>query len=473
MKHSIPLLAGLLVVFLSASVEAETFRKTVPEERVSVQLSFAPLVKKVAPAVVNIYTTRTISRRYVHPFMDDPFFSQFFGDMPGYDRGGTVRRKVEGALGSGVIVSPDGLVVTNAHVVKGADEIKVMLADGREFPAHLSLKDEPSDVALLRVDAGSEALPYAELKPSETLEVGDLVLAIGNPFGVGQTVTSGIISALARSSLDINDYNFFIQTDAAINPGNSGGPLVSMSGGVIGINTAIFSQSGGSLGIGFAIPSEMVQSVIAAEARGQSGVIRPWLGVSSQAVTAEIADSLGLKKPRGTLISALHNASPLQAAGIKVGDVLVTLNGHEIRDPSEMKFRMATVKIGDTATIGYLRNGKVKEARIEAIAPPEDPPRDQTTLSQGIFSGVTVANINPAVVHELGLSDQDAQGVVVVAVENGGYGARLLRKGDIILNVSQRDISDVAGLKKTLMLRLATFSLVINRGGKIQQIAIR
>ncbi|QQG37485.1 MAG: Do family serine endopeptidase [Micavibrio aeruginosavorus] len=455
------------------AAHAEPFKKTVPQDQAGVQLSFAPLVKKVAPAVVNIYTTRTITRRYVHPFMDDPFFSQFFGDMPGYDRGGTVRRKVEGALGSGVIVSPDGLVVTNAHVVKGADEIKVILADGREFSARVSLKDEPSDLALLRVDTGREALPHAELKPSETLEVGDLVLAIGNPFGVGQTVTSGIISALARSSLDINDYNFFIQTDAAINPGNSGGPLVSMNGGVIGINTAIFSQSGGSLGIGFAIPSEMVQSVIAAEAGGSSDVVRPWLGVSSQAVTAEIADSLGLSKPRGTLISDLHSASPLRAAGVKVGDVLVMLNGHEIRDPSEMKFRMATVKIGDTAVIGYLRGGKVKEARVKAIAPPEDPPRDQTTLTQGIFKGVTVANINPAVAHELGLPDQDAQGVVVMKVEGDGYGTRLLRKGDKILNVSQRDIKDVESLKKTLMLRLAMFSLVINRNGQIQQIAIR
>ncbi len=456
----------------SSAALAQEVSREIPSGQTTIQLSFAPLVKRVVPAVVNIYTTRTVTRRYNHPFMDDPFFRQFFGEAPGFNQGGAVRKKVEGALGSGVIVSAEGLVVTNTHVVKGADEIKVILSDGREFPAKVSLMDEASDVALLRVEAAGQRLPYAEMKPSESLEVGDLVLAIGNPFGVGQTVTSGIVSGLARSTLDINDYNFFIQTDAAINPGNSGGPLVAMDGGVIGINTAIFSQSGGSVGIGFAIPSEMVESVIAAEAGGSKGVVRPWLGVSSQAVTAEIADSLGLDKPRGTLISALHKASPLSKAGIKVGDVLVSLNGHEIRDPSEMKFRMATVKIGDQATIGYLRKGEVKEAKIVAMAPPEEPPRDEHTPETGFFSGITVVNVNPAVAHELGLTDQGVKGVVVTKAEGQSYGARIFRKGDVIVSVNNRDISDVESFRKTLMLRMALINIVINRGGQIQQIEI-
>lgn len=464
-----------MLCLLPMSTQAQAEEKITPLDRGALQMSFAPLVKKVAPAVVNIYTTRTITRRYVHPFMNDPFFRQFFGDMPGMGQGGSTRKKVDGALGSGVIVNADGLVVTNAHVVKGAEEIKVILADGREFPATLSLLDEPSDVALLRIDSSDQDLPYAPLKESESLEVGDLVLAIGNPFGVGQTVTSGIVSGLARSSLSISDYNFFIQTDAAINPGNSGGPLVAMDGSVVGINTAIFSQSGGSVGIGFAIPSEMVESVIAAEGgQGESkGVVRPWLGVTSQAVTAEIADSLGLDRPRGTLISSLHKASPLAKAGIRVGDVLVSLNGNEIRDPSEMKFRMATVKLGDTATIGYLRQGKVQEAKVVAMGPPEDPPRDEFTPETGFFEGITVANINPAVTHELSLSDQEAKGIVVMNVEGGGYGARIFRKGDIIVSINNRELADTEDFRRALMLRMALVNIVINRGGNIQQIAIR
>lgn len=468
---AIPLTLMLCPPFMVDSFAEEV--KTLPADQATINLSFAPLVKQVSPAVVNIYTTRTITKRYGHPFMDDPFFRQFFGDMPGLGQGGSVRRQVEGALGSGVIVNPEGLVVTNSHVVEGADEIKVVLADGREFEARLTLKDAPSDVALLRIENKPAALPFAPLRSSEDLEVGDLVLAIGNPFGVGQTVTSGIISAVARSSLNINDYNFFIQTDAAINPGNSGGPLVAMDGGVVGINTAIFSQSGGSLGIGFAIPSEMVQSVIAAEASGRKGVIRPWLGVEANTVTSEIAESLGLEKPRGTLISGLHGDSPLKKAGVKIGDVLLTLNGHEIRDPSEMKFRMATVKIGETATINYLRQGKIKEAKVVAMAPPENPPRDETTLDNGIFQGVTVSNINPAVVVEMGLEDSETEGVIVKNISGRSYAARILRSGDIVLSLNDRDIANVEILKRTLMMRMSMLNLVIKRNGQIQKIAIR
>jgi serine protease Do len=286
-----------------ARAEEADASKIVPDSRAAIQMSFAPVVKKVAPAVVNIYTKRVVTQR-LSPFMDDPFFRQFFGNAFQLNRGGVTRDRVENALGSGVIASADGLVVTNAHVIKGADEIQVVLPDGREFDAHVTLTDAPSDLALLRISAPGEKLPFVTLKPSENMEVGDLVLAIGNPFGVGQTVTSGIISALARSSLNIENFNFFIQTDAAINPGNSGGPLVAMDGSVIGINTAIFSQSGGSLGIGFAIPSEMVATVVAAEKNGQAGdggVVRAWLGVTTQAVTPEIAESLGFKTPHGIM----------------------------------------------------------------------------------------------------------------------------------------------------------------------------
>ncbi|MCK5923637.1 MAG: trypsin-like peptidase domain-containing protein, partial [Methylococcales bacterium] len=342
--------------------------RSVPEGKQQIQLSYAPLVKKVSPAVVNIYTKRTVTQRMRHPFFNDPFLNEFFGRSYGRQ----MQKQIENSLGSGVIVQADGLVITNAHVVEGADEITVMLSDGRELPAELSLRDPASDLALLRVQTNGKDLPFAPLKPSETLEVGDIVLAIGNPFGVGQTVTSGIVSAQGRSSLDINDFNFFIQTDAAINPGNSGGPLVALDGGVVGINTAIYSRDGGSLGIGFAIPSEMVASVIAAEEEGLSPsgrIIRPWMGVTTQNVTSDIAASLGFDRPSGSLITKLHSASPLKKAGLKVGDLVTSVNGRPLRDAAEMKFRMATVPIGDKADIIYIRNGKEMSAQVEAIAP--------------------------------------------------------------------------------------------------------
>lgn len=352
--------------------------------------------------------------------MGDPFFERFFG----FGGGGLSRQRLESALGSGVIVRPDGLVVTNAHVVSGAEEITAVLPDGREFEARKVIEDEASDLALLRIDAEGKVLPYVDLKPSESLEVGDLVLAIGNPFGVGQTVTSGIVSAVARSTLDISDFNFFIQTDAAINPGNSGGALVDMEGGLVGINTAIYSRSGGSVGLGFAIPSEMVAALVAAEEAGQTsagGIVRPWLGISAQKITQDIADSLDLAALTGALISDLHQASPARKAGLKAGDVVTAVNGRPIRDPAEMRFRMATVPIGAEATFDVMRGGKPRVIKVKAMAAPEEPPRDETSLSgRHPLSGATVANINPAVATELALTEE--RGVVVMAVADSYAG---------------------------------------------------
>lgn len=240
---------------LAAVQPAAAGTRVVPDSRAEIQLSFAPLVKRVAPAVVNIYTRRTVETR-ASPLFSDPFFQQFFGDRfmpPGF--GGPTQRRVQNSLGSGVLVAADGLVVTNHHVIDGSDQITVVLADRREFEATLLGSDERTDLAILRIDARGEALPYLTLGNSDELEVGDLVLAIGNPFGVGQTVTSGIVSALSRTAIPgAGEYRAFIQTDAAVNPGNSGGALVTMDGALVGINTAIFSRSGGSHGIGFAIP---------------------------------------------------------------------------------------------------------------------------------------------------------------------------------------------------------------------------
>ena len=459
----------LLIVLCPVALQAQ--ERAVPEQSEQIQLSFAPIVKKVAPAVVNIYTKRTVSTGFRNPFMDDPFFGQFFDDRM---FGGGMRKHVESALGSGVIVSEKGLAVTNAHVVRGAQEITIVLSNGNEYDAKLVLSDEASDLALLQVKEPDIEFPHVVLKPSESLEVGDLVLAIGNPFGVGQTVTSGIVSAQGRSSLDINDYNFFIQTDAAINPGNSGGPLVAMDGHVVGINTAIYSRSGGSQGIGFSIPSEMVASVIAAAVNGQTGdqgIIRPWLGVTAQVVTSDIATSLGMESPTGALVAELHSASPLMKSGVKVGDVVTSVNGYIIRDPAEMKFRMATVPIGKKAAVKLLSGGEEKTVQVLAIAPPDDPPREEVVLQgKHILNGAVIANLNPAVSIELGLRGEE-QGVVVVSAPRGTYAARAVSSGDIFIEINGQKIqktSDVVSALKDLTGR--GLSMIVKRDGRISRI---
>ena len=463
----------IAVLAFSFAVPALAQERALPGSPADIQLSFSPVVKKVAPAVVNIYTKRTVVQR-VNPFMSDPFFAPLF---EGGRFGGRMQKQVESALGSGVIVQADGLVVTNAHVSKDAQEITVVLSDGREFGAKVALIDEPSDLALLRLDTKGEELPFASLKPSESLEVGDIVLAIGNPFGVGQTVTSGIVSAQGRSSLDINDFNFFIQTDAAINPGNSGGPLVDLTGGVVGINTAIFSRSGGSLGIGFAIPSEMVESVIAAEASGGSaGIVRPWLGVTAQIVTSDIAASLGLSRPMGALITRLHAASPLHKAGMKVGDIVLSVNGKPVHDPSEMKFRMATVKLGDKAVMEAVRAGVTKTYDIVAMAAPDEPPRMETVLAgEHPLNGIKIANLNPAVAVELDMQGEEDEGVIVVDTTGGtGPLMRVLNKGDLLLGINGQEIKAVGDVQAALKKGGAQgWSLTLRSGGQTRKIIIR
>lgn len=459
-----------LLLFIVAMPALAQNSSHVPQSREQITLSYAPLVKKTAPAVVNIYTKRVVTQRY-SPFIGDPFFERFFG----FGGGGLSRQRLESALGSGVIVRPDGLVVTNAHVIREAEEITAVLPDGREFEARKVLEDEASDLALLRIDAEGKTLPFVDLKPSESLEVGDLVLAIGNPFGVGQTVTSGIVSAVARSSLDISDFNFFIQTDAAINPGNSGGALVDMEGGLVGINTAIYSRSGGSVGLGFAIPAEMVAALIAAEEAGQTGaggIVRPWLGITAQKITQDIADSLNLATLAGALISDLHQASPARKAGLKAGDIVIAVNGRPIRDPAEMRFRMATVPIGAEAVFDVMRHGKPRVINVKAIAAPEEPPRNETELTgRHPLSGATVVNINPAVAAELALTDE--RGVVVMAVSARTQAARIVRPGDLIRTVNGRDIKNVADLEKSLKAQGYSWDIIISRDGYERKIMMR
>ena len=461
------------VVFVAAaSLSAPLAQERVaPRDAAELRLSFAPVVREAAPAVVNVYASRTVQSRPVSPFFDDPFFRRFFGE-PGQDLG-RPRERVQSSLGSGVIVSADGIIVTNNHVIAEADAVRVALSDRREFDAEIVLKDERTDLAILRVRDASQSFPHIEFADSDTLEVGDVVLAIGNPFGVGQTVTQGIVSALARTRVGITDYQFFIQTDAAINPGNSGGALVDMQGRLVGINTAIFSRSGGSNGIGFAIPSNMVRFVVqAAESDGQ--VRRPWLGASLQSVSAEIAEALGLDRPSGVLVTVVGAGSPAERAGLRVGDLITHVGEAEVTDPDSFGYRFATRALGTKTTFTVLRpRGRVTlEVMLEEA--PETVPRDEREISDySPFAGATVMNLSPAVAEELRLDGFDT-GVVISKVAPGSPAARVgLQIGDVIQTINGREIDSSRTLQRIAGSDPGVWRLEIRRGGRVLRIALR
>jgi Do/DeqQ family serine protease len=446
-----------LALFMGGHLAAA--EDVVPTSKQQLQLSFSPIVKLAAPAVVNVYTKRVVRQRE-NALYEDPFFRRFFGEDGDFGR---PRERVASSLGSGVIVDGKGFIVTNNHVIDKADDIVVALSDRREFPAKLLLADEKTDLAVLKIDAGDEKLPTLKLSDSDDLEVGDLVLAIGNPFGVGQTVTSGIVSALARTRVGVTDYQFFIQTDAAINPGNSGGALVNMSGDLVGINTAIYSRSGGSIGIGFSIPSNMVRTVIASAEGGSKKIKRPWLGVDLQDVTAELAESLGLARPEGTLILNLHPQSPLLAAGLKRGDVVLSIDDKAVESSQEFGFRVGTAQIGDTRIIEYRRGEKTFETSMKLVAAPETTPRQETLIdTPSPFAGLVVANLSPAVAEEID-AGVDAVGVVALEVK-ADPAARIFQKGDLILGVNGKDVASVSDLMTLVAERQSRWVIAIQRG---------
>lgn len=443
----------------------------VPETRGQIQLTFAPVVRQAAPAVVNVFTRRVVRERVVSPFANDPFFQRFFGDRFSF---GVPRERVQRSLGSGVIVRADGVIVTNNHVIAEGESFTVALADRREFEAEVLLADERTDLAVLKIDTGGEELPVLRFGDSDALEVGDLVLAIGNPFGVGQTVTSGIISALARTQVGITDYRFFIQTDAAINPGNSGGALVTLDGRLAGINTAIFSRSGGSNGIGFAIPANMVRVVVESALRGGHHVVRPWLGAAVQTVTSDIAASLGLDRPGGVLVGDVYPGGPADRAGLRTGDVIRRLGEHEIADAQALRYRIATQKLGSRVTVEYIRDGRVRRATLELTPPPEDPPANETLLEGAHpLAGASIANLSPALADRLRL-DPMASGVVVVKVARGSPAARFgVLPGDIILAINDVRIARVADAVSVLRRGGRTWRFTIRRGDQVFNSTIR
>ena len=461
--HFIVTLAVLLVTAalpFVAPVHAQD--RVVPNSQNQLRLSYAPIVQHVQPAVVNVYAAKVVQNN--NPLLDDPIFRRFFG-VPGQQP-----EQMQRSLGSGVMVDASGLVVTNNHVIEGADQVKVSLSDKREFEAEIILKDTRSDLAVLRLKGTKERFPTLDFANSDELQVGDVVLAIGNPFGVGQTVTHGIVSALARTQVGITDYQFFIQTDAAINPGNSGGALVDMTGKLAGINTAIFSRSGGSQGIGFAIPANMVRVVVASAKNGGSAVKRPWLGARLQAVTPEIAETLGLARPTGALVASVLSGSPGARAGLKLSDLIMSIEGQPVDDPNAFDYRFATRPIGGTASIDVQRGGKLVKLAIPLETAP-DTGRDETTISSRTpFQGATVANISPALADELHL-DGTVEGVIVISLAEDGLAANVgFQKGDIITAVNGQKIVHTGDLVKATKDTGRLWRITLVRGG--QQLSV-
>lgn len=360
-----------------------------------------------------------------------------------------------------------GLVVTNHHVIEGMTNVKVALGDKREIPAIVLLRDPRTDLAVLKLAEGG-GFPVMELGDSDAVEVGDLGPAIGNPFAVGQTVTQGIVSALARTQVGISDYGFFIQTDAAINPGNSGGPLVDMNARMIGVNSAIFSKSGGSVGIGFAIPVNMVKIVVAAAKGGGKQVRRPWLGATLQTLSQEIADSLALDRPTGALVADLEPNGPAAEAGLKRGDVIVSVDGQATDDPEGVGYRLATKPLGGVTSLGVLRRGKKIVSPMKLVAAPEIPPRDTIKIKgSSPFAGATVANISPAVIEELSLQGISS-GVVAMEITNGSLAQQLnLQKNDVIISVNEKKISMTRDLEQIASSKSYYWKITVWRAGQV------
>ncbi|RTL97438.1 DegQ family serine endoprotease [Ancylobacter aquaticus] len=468
MKRFVLIVASLLAAAPALAQVPAAGGPRVPASRAEIGLSFAPVVARTAPAIVNVYALKTTQRN--NPLLDDPFFRRFFGDrggpdVPGFDM---PRERIQRSLGSGVLVDRSGIVVTNNHVIDGADEIRLSLSDKREFDAEVVLRDPRTDIAILKIKDGKADFPSAPLGSSDDLQVGDIVLAIGNPFGVGQTVTQGIVSALARTQRGITDYGFFIQTDAAINPGNSGGALVDGAGRVVGINTAIFSRSGGSQGIGFAIPADMVRVVLQSALAGSKVVRRPWLGADLQQMTPDLAEGLDVVRPTGALVQNIFPGSPAEKAGLRAGDLIVTVAGLEVDDPDAFGFRFATRPLGGSVDLGIIRQGKPATLRVALEPAPETVPRDEVLLQgRSPLSGATVVNLSPAVIEEMRTIDA-IKGVVILMVEEGSPAERTsFRPGDVIMEINGTPITTTADLQRITRVPARSWRVTLQRGGRV------
>ncbi|MFI4975434.1 MAG: Do family serine endopeptidase [Caulobacterales bacterium] len=465
LRFLLPLLA-LLGVGAASAARAQAPDLPAPAPRVaptdaaSLRVSFAPVVKRAAPAVVNVFSKRTVRTQV------DPFWGMFMG-------GGITRDLVQRSLGSGSIVRADGVILTNHHVIEGAQEIMVVTADRREWPATVLLDDPRADLAVLKIDTAGEKLPTIAIADAEDVQVGDLVLAIGDPFGVGQTVTNGIVSALARSDVGLSNYAFFIQTDAAINPGNSGGPLVDMNGDLIGVNTAILSRSGTSSGVGFAIPAAMVRQVVATALGGAREMTRPWLGARTQALTGEMAKSMGLATPQGVVVADVWPDGPAARAGIAQGDVIVSVDGQGVDDDAGLNYRIATRGIGESVAVLVRKPGRDRTVRVRLEAPPALPAKDEKVIGgHNPLNGATVINLSPAAASALGLDPFAGHGVMISAVA-GGFAQNLgLRPGDFVRQVNNTKVDTTDDLASALEAGKGAWSMVFERAGQIERVQV-
>lgn len=472
MAHTLPMtkhvskllvLAGLSVLALLALAMMPLFAQAqrLPQSQTEIDLSFAPLVREASPAVVNVFTERMVSNRV------SPMEQLFFGDM-------IPKQRRQNSLGSGVIVSPDGVIVTNNHVIDGADSFRVVLNDRREFPAELVLADERTDLAVLKIDPEGVVLPTLPYADTRAAQVGDLVLAIGNPFGVGQTVTSGIISATARTDVGITDYAFFLQTDAAVNPGNSGGALVNTRGELVGVNTAIFSRSGGSNGIGFAIPAEMVKRVVDA-AMNEGTFVRPWLGLAAQSVSYDIAKAQGLDRPVGVMVTEVYDDGPADQSGLRRGDLVTAIDGREVYDEKGLKFLAAVRNPGEEAMLTVLRGGKTQNIGVTVEPPPGAREADVVLLEgRTAFSGARVVELSPRLAEENGLDPfQKGSGIYVYSVMRRSIARNFFRPGDIVRTVNGVQTKTVKDLENALAQDSSSWDIEIERNGRVVRGTVR
>ncbi len=463
------LLGGLTYFLINRYIYSTYPASIISGPRVHTQIvetsrAFSDIVAQVTPAVVNISTTK-VYKRDAYPFSEDTFFD-LFRPFHDFDQ----KKWKEQSLGSGVIVSEDGYIITNNHVVEKSEDIRITLFDKRSFKGKVIGSDPKTDIAVVKISA--QKLPTVRWGDSDRLKVGEFVLAIGNPYGLSHTVTMGIISAVGRANVGIADYEDFIQTDAAINPGNSGGPLVNINGELIGINTAIFSRSGGYQGIGFAVPSNMAKLVMDQLIK-QGKIVRGWLGVMIQEVTPEIAQKFGLKEPRGALVSDITKGSPAERAGIMRGDIIIEYDGKAISSVSQLRNSVAQTKVNSQVRIKIIRNSRefnlnvtVAELPREMANITEEPEGD---IQRNAFSGITVYDLTKEIALQLGLNANE-RGVVVIKVEPGSPADDAgLKKGDVIQEIDRKRINNMEDFRRVTSMvgsKEESVLLYINRAGK-------